>query len=588
MVRDLLTLTLALRYPHDRLHWLAVLRAPWCGLTLCDLHGLVGDEKHLPIMTLLRDARRLAALSDDGQLRVQRLLGVLEPASGSARRAAASCPGWSRAGWPLGGPASCDGSVDFDAAERTLVRLHELEAAGDLWQPGVLHDAMASLFAVPESDESARVQIMTLHKAKGLEFDTVIVPALDRQPRGDGRQLLNWFEATVDGESLMLLAPFAERNAPAQPLNELVRSARRQADAQEKLRLLYVACTRARHCLHLVAQSAHKADGTLTQPREQSLLHPLWPRLHAAFEAAAGGAPVASNDAPSGTASGAACGADDAARDAAAHGVAGPDSPTPVTAVPPPLQRLPVDRAAAALDCFQWSTLRPPQARGPDQGTPEVEQQGDRQSDKPAFHWAGAVARAVGTVVHRHLQVLAEQPTPIENAVGLQSALGRRVALQLQGLGVPASQAPEARQRVVQALQNTLSDDRGRWILDPSHRQARTEWALSGRIAGVLRRVVVDRTFIDADGTRWIVDFKTGDHTGSGADRFLDEELERYRSQLQDYADIIGRIESRPVMAGLYFPMLRGWREFSPTVAAAAAPPSPPSSTTGPTFDRQD
>jgi ATP-dependent exoDNAse (exonuclease V) beta subunit len=38
VVRDLVSLVLAFRYPHDRLHWLAVLRSPSVGLTLQDLH----------------------------------------------------------------------------------------------------------------------------------------------------------------------------------------------------------------------------------------------------------------------------------------------------------------------------------------------------------------------------------------------------------------------------------------------------------------------------------------------------------------------------------------------------------------------
>ena len=42
-ILDALALARALLNPHDRVAWLGVLRAPWCGLSLADLHTLAGD-----------------------------------------------------------------------------------------------------------------------------------------------------------------------------------------------------------------------------------------------------------------------------------------------------------------------------------------------------------------------------------------------------------------------------------------------------------------------------------------------------------------------------------------------------------------
>ena len=63
-------------------------------------------------------------------------------------------------------------------------------------------------------------------------------------------------------------------------------------------------------------------------------------------------------------------------------------------------------------------------------------------------------------------------------------------------------------------------------------------------------------------GTRWIIDYKTGTHTGSDLDRFLENEQARYRAQLEGYASVIQTLDARPIRLGLYFPMLQGWREW--------------------------
>ena len=84
------------------------------------------------------------------------------------------------------------------------------------------------------------------------------------------------------------------------------------------------------------------------------------------------------------------------------------------------------------------------------------------------------------------------------------------------------------------------------------------------------------RTFVDQDGTRWIIDYKTSRHEEEDVDAFLDQQQERYKEQLEKYGalmqmqdhDIQGSIsaaggqESGTVKLGLYFPLLQGWREW--------------------------
>jgi ATP-dependent helicase/nuclease subunit A len=114
---------------------------------------------------------------------------------------------------------------------------------------------------------------------------------------------------------------------------------------------------------------------------------------------------------------------------------------------------------------------------------------------------------------------------------------------------------------VLAAAAAMLTEERGRWLLDPAHADARSEWALAGIEDGAIARIVIDRTFV-ADGTRWVVDFKTGAHEGADLGAFLDREVLRYRDQLERYARFVRVRESRPIRIGLYFPLQRAWREW--------------------------
>ncbi len=101
----------------------------------------------------------------------------------------------------------------------------------------------------------------------------------------------------------------------------------------------------------------------------------------------------------------------------------------------------------------------------------------------------------------------------------------------------------------------------GRRLLGPRE-GAQSELKLTGATEEGLVNIVVDRTFVDEHGTRWIVDYKTGTHEGADVEAFLDREQERYRKQLEHYAELMRGIDSRPIRLGLYFPLLNGWRDW--------------------------
>ena len=111
-------------------------------------------------------------------------------------------------------------------------------------------------------------------------------------------------------------------------------------------------------------------------------------------------------------------------------------------------------------------------------------------------------------------------------------------------------------------LRRTLSDARGRWLLHGAHREAHSEWRLTGMHQGRVVNVIFDRMLVDEQGQRWVVDFKTSTHEGGAVQEFVDSEAQRYRPQMQRYARLAAQLGQTPVRVALYFPLLGIFREL--------------------------
>jgi ATP-dependent exoDNAse (exonuclease V) beta subunit len=183
---------------------------------------------------------------------------------------------------------------------------------------------------------------------------------------------------------------------------------------------------------------------------------------------------------------------------------------------------------------------------------------GEAQSSvRPDFDWAGAIATAVGEVVHFELHRLARTGQPREALAARTGAWSRL----LREAGVDQAHLPEALARTQEAIGGLLRSDLAGQLLDPRTSDAASELAVTARIAGVVQSLRIDRTFVDEAGVRWIVDWKTSRHEGGDREAFLDQELERYRGQLERYAQAMRTLEpGRPMKTGLYFPLLDAWR----------------------------
>jgi ATP-dependent exoDNAse (exonuclease V) beta subunit len=177
------------------------------------------------------------------------------------------------------------------------------------------------------------------------------------------------------------------------------------------------------------------------------------------------------------------------------------------------------------------------------------------------FDWADATSAAIGTVAHRLLAQVAGDGLAAWTSERAR-AQSRRIVAELAAEGVDVDLRDAAAARVVEVVVRTLQDPRGRWLFDPAHDDARSEWALAGVDDGRVVHVVLDRSFV-ADGVRYVVDFKTGSHQGGDRATFLARERERYGPQLARYARIVRALDDRyPVRIALYHPLVEdGWQE---------------------------
>ncbi len=522
VVQDLLVLTRALAHPGDRLAWLAVLRAPWCGLTLSDLHVLAEGNPDMTVWDALHDEARLAQLSADGRVRVARVSEALAPGILQRRRAPLReqvAGAW----FALGGPACVEYETDLEDAEVFFRDLDRHEEAGELPDRSAFEDGLDGLFALADVGADDTLQIMTIHKAKGLEFDVVIVPGLARTSRNDEKKLFLWAEQPdVHGATELLLAPINAAGDDGDAIYRWIGRRHGEKQVLEDGRLLYVAATRARRQLHLLGSVGVSEDGEggrrIKAPPARSLLARLWPVVAAEYETALPG-----DDAP-----------------VQAAGAAVPQQ------VDQHLRRLPAGwRLPAPPPAAAWTPL----------------QDIARAQDELEFSWAGETARHVGSVVHRWLQRIADEGCAGWDAARIH-ALGPAIRLALAAQGVGESELAAAAARAQQALIRCVSDERGRWVLG-AQPGGRSELRLTGVVDGLRCDVVIDRTFFDAEGVRWIIDYKTSTHEGRDVEAFLDNEQLRYRRQLERYARLMQAGGGERIRLGLYFPLLGGWREWA-------------------------
>ena len=509
---EALALTRAAVHQGDRLAWLSLLRAPWIGLDWSDLHALVLNDTKSTVWELLQDADRLAKLSASGRESIESAREVL--AGLVAQRRVQTLRSLVEASWiRLGGPAILNDEYAVANVYRYLDVLDSLQKHGSL-------DDVAELEVMLDqervsSDMKARLQIMTMHRAKGLEFEHVVLYGLGRLPGSGDPRVLSWFDVPDEhGGQRKIISPVGPRaETTRDPVHRFIELSEAEKDRHEQARLLYVACTRARKSLHLIGHTTTNPDGDdFKPPAKRSLLALLWPAVEGHFAQAFPADVVRQEPA------------------------AGDLWLTPV------------------LRRFQpgWAL---PATKGLPGPTPSDDLEG--KDEAVEFYWVGTDARLAGTVVHRWLHAFSERrATADASMLGHYRPITRRW---LKEMGVGKSMLDGVSERAETALRAILHDEKGRWVIDG---EGRAELALTGVFEGNIESVILDRVRFDEGGTHWIIDYKTSSHEGGNLEGFLQAETARYTPQLRKYRAIYSAYApGAEVRCALYFPLLQTFLE---------------------------
>lgn len=537
-ILDLLSLTKAMLNPADRISWLALLRSPWVGLQLPDLHILANygrshTEPDWPVLwQQLNDERVTAELSIEGQQILQRVLPILKEAWVQRRRK--PLRQWVEGIWTaLGGEHGLltpSQAVDIPAYFNLLEQHDEAATIAD-WPD--FQQAVNKLFAAPLPDGDPRVQVMTIHKSKGLEFDTVIIPGLARSSRSDEKPLLCSQERiSQQGQPQLLIAPMEATGSDSDPLYSYLRREEKRKQTLESTRLLYVGVTRAVSRLYLTASlgvdekksastsEVHAESNPQPQPKSppaNSLLATIWP--------------VISSDS-----------------NQFSYSVSDTLSP-----VKPEDNDLPPESGKLVRLPCDWQPPIVPEAtllqtfRGATEGY-----ESGQETDNYLNHTRAQ--RIIGTVLHRTLQHITLQGYELWDEERIQKQLPLwETQLREQGLIQDTHTALNKLQGAVTGILNSLD---GQWLLNNQHENSACELSISYRRGGRIRQAVIDRTFV-AENTRWIVDYKSAiPEIHQPFEDFLLEQRRHYGPQLKNYRKLFVNMEDRPIKTALYYPQL--------------------------------
>ena len=514
VIKDLLSLLQSLLNLADITALFALLRSPFVGLQLQDIHCLKmhADARELSLWEILQSYEETPGLSSDAQQRLQRCIPVLTEAR--QQRGWGPLRDWLENTWRLlGGPACLGRDYELLYVERFLALLEKEADGHEITDIHHLKKLCQETYLGSSHDKNTPLQIMTIHNAKGLEFDYVFIPGLDRTPPPDKKNLFLWQElASESSESRLILAPLNARGEEDNATYQYLANEASQRRELESTRLLYIAVTRAREKAFLYARLTRDEKNLFRAPPRSSLLGRIWPAI--------------SNNIQE--------------EDCIVLSMGG-NSQTPT------------DQSQGNFIQRLSNTWQMPEPETPAQA--EIVEYSDHES------YQHILDRKIGEIIHHCLLLKVEKNTDV-----LQSdLLPKYKRLWTRVLGPCCSDQntlDKALARVIDNLQACMTHEKAAWLFDPSHTQSACELSLSDYRQGWRKEHVIDRTFV-ADDIRWIIDYKSSaPAAGQSLEQFVSQQAQRYSPQLKRYAGLFRDLENSEIKTALFFTSLPYWHEI--------------------------
>ncbi len=534
VISDLIALLKALMNPADKAAWIAILRAPWCGLDSADLFFLTNIDTDASVWRNMQTLVESVAegcrgdISEEGLMRIKAIHSKM--ATLLQARMHCSVRELMESAWHL---LDGDMLIANRVEERSVAYffaqcdehdncygIDDVESFAETVQqsfiPGEINETSGDA-----SNDNGTVHLLTIHKSKGLQYDHVIIPQLNGRSRANDKDLVIMHQRlNRKGIARLFIAalPELEGGNDSQPnsgelLYKFVKNEHKQKDLFEETRLIYIAMTRAKQSVSLYATLPENTDdeGNVKplMPATNCLLARIWKPLTELEDFS-----------------------------------------------PEQIAVNPQERKINSVTTDEYPMLTPIRrlrkvSRLSEEQTAVIYEQLNRDADmenisEGVHDQERRLAQLLGTLSHTFLEAYSLEWFDAKKTL---EAIAPRWQRRLMRLGVEKALATERIKETQGELLRCITGCNS-WIFDSKNTEAECELKLATtqRQGGeeFHKHRIVDRTLV-VDGERWIIDFKTSrKNEEQSEEEFIAAQIEEYRTQLESYGSLFEGLENKP------------------------------------------